>query len=285
MLEKAVIPTAGLGTRLLPATKEQPKEMLPVFVRASNGLLYVKPFVQLVFEGLHDAGVRNFCFIVGRGKRSIEDHFTLDRNLAEHLSQTKRFEIVNELNSFYERISQSNLVFVNQPEPKGFGDALLYARHFAGNKSFLVHAGDDLILSRNNGCLRRLVQVLEDYSADAVFCVQRVRDPRKYGVVTGREVNSNIYQVQAIEEKPLAPISDLAAIAVYAFSPKIFNAIENTLPDANNEIQLTNAIQHLINKDCPVYALELKEDERRIDIGTPESYWNVLKTIRKHAFQ
>ena len=118
MLRKAVIPAAGLGTRLLPATKEQPKEMLPVFAMGVNGVLRVKPFLQVVFEQLYYAGFKDFCFIVGRGKRSIEDHFTLDNSLIQQLSRKNEFDLVKELINFYAKVSKSNLVFVNQPEPE-----------------------------------------------------------------------------------------------------------------------------------------------------------------------
>ena len=111
--------------------------------------------------------------------------------------------------------------------------------------------------------------------------MQKVKDPRKYGVIDGKKVESNLYQVMRIEEKPSSPSSNLAAIAIYAFSPKIYNAIEKTHPDVHNEIQLTNAIQYLINEGCAIYALEVEKGEERIDIGTPDSYWKVLRTIRE----
>lgn len=281
MLRKAVIPAAGLGTRLLPATKEQPKEMLPVFAMGVNGVMRVKPFLQVVFEQLYCVGFKDFCFVVGRGKRSIEDHFTLDNSLIQQLSRKNEFDLVKELIDFYAKVSKSNLVFVNQPEPGGFGDAVSYAKNFTGSEPFLVHAGDDLVLSKSNRSIKRLVQVFEDQVADAVFYVQKVEDPRKYGVIDGKKVDLNLYQVMRIEEKPSSPSSNLAAIAIYAFSPKIYNAIEKTHPDGHNEIQLTNAIQHLINEGRVVYALELDKGEKRIDIGTPDSYWEVLRTTRK----
>lgn len=284
MLRKVVIPAAGLGTRLLPATKEQPKEMLPIFAKGVNDALYVKPFLQVVFEQLYYAGFKDFCFIVGRGKRSIEDHFTMDNTLIQQLSRKNQFELVKELTNFYEKVSKSNILFANQPEPRGFGNAVFHAKNFTASEPFLVHAGDDLILSKNNQCLKRLVKVFENKVADAVFYVQKVKDPRKYGVVDGKKLDSNLYQVMRIEEKPSSQSSNLATIAIYAFSPKIYNAIEKIHPDLHNEIQLTNAIQHLINEGGTVYALELEKGEKRIDIGTPDSYWKVLRTTRKwHA--
>lgn len=280
MLKKAVIPAAGSGLRLLPATKEQPKEMLPVFVRGVDGVSCVKPFVQMVFEQLYDAGFRDLCFVVGRGKRSIEDHFTLNDTLIERLSQRNSFELERELGNFYRKIKETSISFVNQSEPKGFGDAVFHAKSFTMEEPFLVHAGDDLIISKNGQYLRRLVDVFENKNADAVFCVQRVKDPRKYGVISGRRIGSNLYEVKNVEEKPLSPASNIAIVAVYIFSKRIFGAIERTCPDGNGEIQLTTAIKNLIDDGLQVYALELKPGERRIDIGTPESYWQVLKEAR-----
>jgi UTP--glucose-1-phosphate uridylyltransferase len=285
MIRKVVITAAGLGTRLLPATKEQPKEMLPIFARGVNEFLCLKPFLQLVFENLYCGGFRDFCFIVGRAKRSIEDHFTIDNSFIKQMSHKNKSELVEELINFYEKVGNSNIVFVNQPEPKGFGDAVYHAKSFTCNESFLVHAGDDLILSEGNRYLKRLMQVFESYKADAILCVQKVENPRRYGVITGKKIDTNLYKVTRIEEKPSFPASNLATIGIYVFSPKIYHAIEETTPDANNEIQLTNAIQHLINEKCAVYALELDKKEKRMDIGTPESYWNMLKITRKYLLQ
>ncbi len=174
----AVIPSAGLGTRLLPATKQQPKEMLPVFVRSSSGLVFLKPIVQVVFERLYDAGLREFCLIVGRGKRSIEDQFTLDAGFIENLKKLAKPHLVMEMEHFYQKVRKSNIVFINQPEPLGFGDAVLRARAFTNHSSFIVHAGDDLIISKNaGGCFSRLMTAFDSYQADAVFYVQKVKDP------------------------------------------------------------------------------------------------------------
>lgn len=267
MLEKAVIPAGGLGTRLLPATKEQPKEMLPIFSRLPNGALCVKPFLQIVFERLYDAGFRDFCFIVGRGKRAIEDHFSLDSNFIDYLRHRNMVELVEELTDFYERVSRSNIVFVNQPEPRGFGNAVFHAKHFTGKDPFLVHAGDDLIISKKNQYLQRLMRVFESHSSDAVLYVKKVKDPQRYGVVAGRKVEEHLYRVERIEEKPITHFSYLAIIAVYAFSSKIYGAIEKTAPDSNNEIQLTNAIRNLITDKHEVYALELGNEEKRINMA------------------
>jgi len=282
MMRKAIIPAAGLGTRLLPATKEQPKEMLPVFTISSNGQLCVKPFLQLIFEKLFDAGFRDFCFIVGRGKRSIEDHFTLDNEFIERLKTNNKFALADELYLFYEKLRNSNLYFINQPEPRGFGDAVYCARAFTDGEAFLVHAGDDLIISKNNGHLRKLMNLFEKRSADAALFVERVEDPTKYGVVIGKKIGRNLYQVQELEEKPSSPSSNIATVAIYAFNSKIYQAIEKTPPGKNNEIQLTDAIQRLIDENSNVYAIELEPDERRIGVGDPKSYWAASQYCISH---
>jgi UTP--glucose-1-phosphate uridylyltransferase len=277
MIRTAVIPSAGLGTRLLPATKQQPKEMLPVFVRDSKGLVLLKPLVQLVFERLYDAGLREFLFIVGKGKRSIEDHFTPDNGFTEHLRRLANPQLVKEIERFYRRVRSSNIAFINQPEPLGFGDAVLRAKMFTGREPFIVHAGDDLIISRDAGYFRRLVKAFNVHEADAAFCVQKVKDPTKYGVIEGDRTGPGIYRVRHVEEKPRRPKSKLAIVALYAFNERIYHCIERARKCHNSELELTDAIEGLIKERGKVYAVELNSYETRIDIGTPESYWDALR--------
>jgi len=281
MIRKAVIPAAGLGVRLLSATKGQPKEMLPLFVRNHRGETRLKPLLQLVFENLFDSGLGEFCFVVGRGKRVVEDFFTPDDSFVEHLRGKKKPDLAEELNQFYQKLRNSVVMFVNQPEPKGFGDAIYRVRTFTNGDCFLVHAGDDLIVSKSNNHLSRLMNVFQTYSAEAVFFVERVKDPTKYGVIEGVEVGSKVYKVVNIVEKPPVPPSNMAIVAIYIFNNRIFGAIEKIKPDANGEIQLTDAIRQLVNEKHGVYAVELNRDEKRIDIGTPESYWKALATVYK----
>lgn len=280
VIQKAVIPAAGLGTRLLPATKQQPKEMLPIFDAGDGSGQYLKPFIQIVFERLYEAGVREFCFIIGRGKRSIEDHFIVDNTLLRYL-RGHQAQAGKELNRFYRRIENSNISFVNQAEPRGFGDAIRLAKRFTDKDDFLVHAGDDLIISRDGGYLRRLMETSEKYDADALLCVERVRDPRRYGVIEGERVCRNVYQVTGIEEKPRHPRSNLAIIAVYVFNERIYNCLDSVRVPPGHELQLTSGIQRMIEEEGIVYAMQIRKDERRIDIGTPESYWMALNSSKK----
>lgn len=282
MIRKVVIPAAGSGTRLLPATKQQPKEMLPVFGLDSDGKPCLKPFIQVVFEKLHEKGLREFCFVVGRGKRSIEDHFTYDYAYLQRVStKTKAAE---DLRAFGEKIMSAGIIFVNQSEPRGLGDAVRCAQAFTGTENFMVHAGDDLVISENCDHIVRLVRAFRRYNADAVFCVERVDNPRSYGVMTGRKVARNLHHVTGVEEKPSHPRSKFAIVAIYIFRSMIHGLIEKVKPDRNGEIQLTSAIARMIHEGGKVYGVELNRNERRIEIGTPSSYWNALRTTSRPAF-
>lgn len=278
-IRKAVIPAAGLGTRLLPVTKEFPKEMLPVFLK-QNDEVCLKPMLQAVFEQLYDFGFREFGFVVGRGKRAVEDHFTIDEDFVDYLKKNNKVRLAEELRDFYEKISNSTIVFINQPKPKGFGDAVYKAKLFTSDEPFLVHAGDNLILSPRNDHLERLMKTFDDYKADAVFLVEEVEDPQRYGVIIGKEIKPNMFEVKKAFEKPRKPPSNLAIIAVYIFKPTIYEAISKINPDVSGEIQLTDAIALLLKWECKVYALKIEEYERRIDIGSPETYLQALKTLQ-----
>jgi len=254
MVRKVVIPAAGLGTRLFPATKEQPKEMLPIFSMSSNGDMSVKPVVQMVFEQLHDAGLREFCYIVGRGKRSIEDHFMPDVNCVRTLVGMGKNEQASDLEGFYEKLRTSTIMWVNQPEPKGFGNAVLMAQPFVQNEDCLVHAGDSFIISKKMDYIRKLLDVYERFSADAAFIVLEIENPRQYGIVEGDEVESGVIKVKAVSEKPEKPATNLAIMAMYVFKPVIFKALGVIESGKDGEIQLTDAIQKLVDWGLKVYA-------------------------------
>ncbi|MFX0133290.1 MAG: sugar phosphate nucleotidyltransferase [Candidatus Hodarchaeota archaeon] len=280
MIRKVVIPAAGLGTRLLPITKEQPKEMLPIFIRTIKGKIILKPVLHVIFEGLYDFGFREFCFIVGRGKRAIEDYFTPDDSFVSFLKYKKHNEQANELERFYEKIIGSNILFSNQPRPFGFGDAVLRAESFVRNESFLVHAGDDLILSKNKRYLKRLIKSSEELDSDALFLVEEVDNPKNYGVIIGDEIDEGLYKVKKIVEKPKIPPSNLAVVAIYVFNSNIIKSLKKTNVDEKGELQLTNAIQNLIYDDFSVYALKLNSNDTRVEIGTANNYLNAIgKTI------
>jgi len=273
---KVVIPAAGLGTRLLPVTKEIPKEMLPIFIKNSNGKTEVKPAIQLIFEELFDFGCREFCFIVGRGKRALEDHFSTDYNFVRQLKEKNKDDIAGHIEEFYRKIDDSTIVYINQPKPMGFGDAVYRAKVFTQNEPFIMHAGDDVIMSHKNDHFRRLEKSFQELDADAIFFVEEMADPREYGVIQGDEVSKNLYKIKEVFEKPKKPPTNLASIAVYMLKPIIYKALENVQPDINSEIQFADAIKTLLDWDCKVYAIKINKDEKRLDIGNPNSYMKVL---------
>ena len=267
-IRKAVITAAGSGSRLLPFSKETPKEMLPYCVRTDDGRLILKPILEMVYESLHDHGYRKFCFVVGRGKRSIEDYFLID--------DSAKYSTNSDLQDFYKKIRSSHIMYVQQSSPRGFGDAVLKAKFFAENDSFLLHAGDDVILAPNNSHIQRLEDAFFSHGADLALLVDRVERPEQYGVVEGKSIGDGIFRVEHVEEKPKRPKTNLAVIATYIFKPSIFYELERTEPDRNGEIQLTDAIKSLTaNGKC--IAVELGTGEKRIDVGTPESYVACIK--------
>jgi UTP--glucose-1-phosphate uridylyltransferase len=277
LVSKAVIPAAGLGTRLLPMTKEIPKEMLPIGTY-ENGTIFLKPMLQLIFERLYDDGIRQFCVITGRGKRSIEDHFNPDWSLAESV---KHAASGKSLADFFERLEKSRIFFVNQSSRKGFGDAVMHAEDFVGNDSFFVHAGDDFIISGGNESSAltypvRLEKILAEYKADAVLLAERSKDPRHFGVIVGKEISPGLHSIDRVLEKPKTPPSNLTVVAVYLFKPVIFDMLRSIEPDENGELQLTSAIELMIEKGLKVLAVELRPDQKRVEIGTPNSYLNSL---------
>lgn len=277
MVRKVIIPAAGLGTRLFPATKEQPKEMLPIFSKTVQGEMTVKPVVQLVFEQLHDAGLREFCYIVGRGKRGIEDHFTPDAHCVRTLEGMGKNGLATDLEGFYGKLESSTIMWVNQPEAKGFGNAVLMAQPFIQNESCLVHAGDSCIISENMDYIKKLLEAFERFNADAAFLVLEIENPKQYGIVEGDEIEKGIIKVKSVVEKPEKPKTNWAIMAMYIFHPIIFKALEATKPGKNGEIQLTDAIQKLVDWGLKVYAVKLDKSYAHLDIGSPERYWEALE--------
>jgi UTP--glucose-1-phosphate uridylyltransferase len=283
LIRKVIIPAAGLGTRLFPATKEQPKEMLPIFYRTAHGDMAVKPVVQVVFEQLYDAGLREFCYVVGRGKRGIEDHFMPDVRCIRTLEDMGKNGQASDLGDFYNKLETSTAIWVNQPEPKGFGNAVLMAQPFVQNESCLVHAGDSFIISKRMDYLKKLLEAFERFNADAAFLVLDIDNPKQYGIVEGEEVEPGIIKVKSVTEKPEKPKTHWAIMAMYVFKPVIFKALESTGAGKNGEIQLTDAIQKLVEDGFKVYAVKLDKSYSHLDIGSPERYWDALE-LSHHQF-
>ncbi len=278
-----MITVAGLGTRLLPATKEQPKEMLPIFAQGADGQTCLKPLLQLIFEQLYDIGFREFYFVTGRGKRIIEDHFTQDYGYITFLKSKGRLSQALDLEAFYAKLDDSTIVWVSQSEPKGFGDAVLRVQSIVGKEKFLVLAGDTYIISSRGLHVRRLIESQSEIRAEAMLLVKEVDDPRQHGVVELEEMQSGFYRVKLAVEKPKEPISKVAIMPAYVFHPIVFKALEQVAPGIGGEIQLTDAIQTIIDWGHKVCAIKLKPDEVRLDVGTPEAYWEALNVSYEHS--
>lgn len=268
MIRNAIVPVAGLGTRLLPATKSQPKEMLPVAR---------KPIVQYVVEELTRTGVRQVLFVTGRGKTSIENHFDSDPNLLASLSQAAKDELIDELG--FENLG-THFLYTRQSVQRGLGDAVLCGEPFAGHDPFIVALGDSIIgLHGQSMICEKLSQVYEEHKAAAVIAVEAV-DPEQvslYGIVRPENgaAEGEVFGVSDLAEKPQprdAP-SNLAIVGRYVFAPVIFDLIRRVQPDARGEIQLTEAIRLLCQSGRRVVAVKLPPGETRYDIGNYQSYF------------
>lgn len=258
-ITKAVIPVAGLGTRLLPATKSQPKEMLPIGR---------KPIVQYVVEELAEAGLDNILFVTGRKKRSIEDHFDFCPELGDNSIER---DIPENLSFFY----------IRQTNPNGLGDAISYAEKFAGKDSFAVALGDSIIQGGNHSSLlRRMIEIHKKEKAGATIAFMEVSedDVRKYGVAKPKGRAGAVFEVEELIEKPLpaeAP-SRLAISARYVFDPVIFDAIKRTPAGRKGELEITDAMNTLLKMGRKVVGVKLRTDERRYDVGGFESYFKAF---------
>jgi UTP--glucose-1-phosphate uridylyltransferase len=277
---KSVITAAGKGTRLLPITKELPKEMMPIFSKIYGKNLIVIPLLQFIFEQLYAVGIRDYCLVVGREKRSIEDHFTPDETYLNDLSKKNKVLMSN----FYKRLEKSHLIWTNQNKPLGFGDAVKRAERYVGKDNFIVHGGDVSIIGGYKHPVLRLIKTAkDDPSIAAVLLCKKIKDPKRYGVPKVKKISSSTYLVEKVEEKPNKPKSNFGILPIYFFRPKIFESLKNIKPDKNNELQLTDAIQNLIELGEKVIAIPIKSNEIEIDIGTAETYKHALETTYKIA--
>lgn len=282
-VSKAVITAGGLGTRLLPLTSNIPKEMFPLFSNCSSRIC-IKPTLQIIYEKLYETELRSFLFITGVGKRVIEDYFTPLHMYTRVFKDRINSEILEYMNSFYKKLLESNIMYVTQPDPRGFGDSILYSEKYVGNTSFLLHAGDDIILGIKHNYINILIETYKEIDADAVFFVEEVDDPRMYGVVTGRE-DGKLIKVDNIIEKPKKIISRYAIIAIYIFRPIIFEYLHKVEPDEKGEIQLSEALKLMIGDSRELYAVKLGEDAIRIDIGLPDKYIKSLELSYQYALR
>ncbi|MHA1651784.1 MAG: UTP--glucose-1-phosphate uridylyltransferase, partial [Candidatus Helarchaeota archaeon] len=266
VIKKAVIPAAGLGTRLLPATYAQPKEMLPCGR---------KPTIQYVVEELAAAGVKDILIITGRAKRALEDHFDQDFSLFERLKNSGKTALHKEM-QFIEKLGV-NFYFTRQANPTGLADAIYLAKDFVGTDSFYVALGDTIILSDPLGLfLKDLAKLHLQKGVSGTIGLEKVRkeDIQKYGIIKGTYLGERIWHIEYLIEKPspdIAP-SQLAICGRYVFTPEIFSAIEKTPIGIGNERQLTDSIKILIKEGADILGLEMSDAGRRYDIGNPITY-------------
>jgi UTP--glucose-1-phosphate uridylyltransferase len=245
MIRKAVLPVAGLGTRFLPATKAQPKEMLPIVD---------KPLVQYAVEEVVRAGIPMVVFVTGRGKTAIENHFDVSLELEYELAGRGKHDLRRELRSIS---SLLEVIYIRQPEARGLGHAILTAKPVVGDEPFAVALSDDVIESRKP-CLGQMLEVYEHFGA-SVVAIQRVsrREVSSYGIIRAEPVrggpwHGRLFRIQDMVEKPSpekAP-SDLAIIGRYILTPAIFQELQETRPGAGGEIQLTDGLRGLLAREA-----------------------------------
>ena len=268
-MTKVVITAAGKGTRLLPFTKEMPKEMMPIFSSMFTKKKVVLPLLQYIYEQLYSMGFRDYCFVVGREKRSIEDHFTPHETYLRELAGDYKKIITK----FYQKLENSHVVWVNQNRPLGFGDAVRRAERYVGNEDFIVHAGDVTILSKSKHPISRLIETAKrNPDAKAILLCKKIKDFKRYGVPTIEKVTNNLFTVREVVEKPDKPKSDFGILPLYYFKADIFSSVKKIKPGKGKEFQLTDGIQNLIKEKQKVLAITLNKNEEEIDVGTVESY-------------
>lgn len=266
-VRKAVIPAAGWGTRFLPATKAMPKEMFPIID---------KPVIQFIVEELLDSGIDNIVFVTGRHKRPLEHHFDINTDLELFLEKNGKSKLLENIKTVSHLI---NPIYIRQKEQRGLGDAVLTAEPVIGKEPFVVSLGD-IILQTDINIISEMKSLYRKFgkSIIAVYEVPK-EDVSKYGVISGKEIENDVFLIDTMVEKPdidSSP-SNLAILGRYLFTPSIFEKLKNTKPGKGGEIQLTDAMQMLL-EDEALYAYKVKA--KVYDTGNKLDY---LKTIVEFA--
>ena len=254
-IKKAIIPAAGLGTRFLPATKAQPKEMLPIVD---------KPTIQYIIEEAVASEIEEILIITGRNKKCIEDHFDKSVELELELEKSGKQEMLKLVREISDMV---DIHYIRQKEPRGFGHAISCAKTFVGNEPFAVLLGDDLVYNDEKPCLKQLIDCYNEYGT-SILGVQTVdaKDVSKYGIIKGIPIEGRVYKVRGLIEKPAveeAP-SNIAILGRYIITPQIFKILEETKPGRGGEIQLTDALSKLIYEEA-IYAYNF--EGTRYDVG------------------
>ncbi|WP_315067202.1 UTP--glucose-1-phosphate uridylyltransferase GalU [uncultured Clostridium sp.] len=256
-IKKAIIPAAGLGTRFLPATKAQPKEMLPIVD---------KPTIQYIIEEAIASGIEEILIVTGRNKKCIEDHFDKSVELEMELEKNNKDELLELVKDISDMV---DIHYIRQKEPRGLGHAIYCAKSFVGDEPFAILLGDDIVHTEKNQkpCLKQLMDCYDEYNT-SILGVQNV-DPEnvsKYGIVDGIQIEDRLWKVKGLVEKPSKEDtpSNTAILGRYIVTPKIFEILENTKPGKGNEIQLTDALLELIKNEA-MYAYNF--EGKRYDVG------------------
>ena len=255
MVKKAVIPAAGYGTRFLPATKSQPKEMIPIIDT---------PVIQYVVEEAVASGITDILMIIGKGKRAIEEHFDRSPILEESLLKKQNLKMLDKIRAIS---NLANIHFVWQKEMNGLGDAILHAKYHVGNEPFAILLGDTLVQGEGGPITKQLIDVYNEQGG-SVVAMEEVKPElvSRYGIIDGKPIDDKVYKANDWIEKPSieeAP-SNLAVASRYVFTPEIFDYLEKTPPGKNNEIQLTDAMREMV-KSHPMFGM--KFTGKRYDIG------------------
>ena len=258
-VKKAIIPAAGLGTRFLPATKAQPKEMLPIVD---------KPTIQYIIEEAVASGIEDILIITGRGKRAIEDHFDKSYELEEELAKKEKHDLLEIIQGVSK---MADIHYVRQKEALGLGHAIYCARKFIGNEPFAVMLGDDIVVSEKP-CLQQMIEMYDKYKT-TVIGVQAVpdEDVNKYGIIKAKNIEDRVYFVEDLVEKPSkdkAP-SNLAIMGRYVINPEIFHILEGQGTGVGGEIQLTDALR-VLNQQQQMYGYIF--NGKRYDVGDRLGY-------------
>jgi len=254
-IRKAIIPAAGLGTRFLPATKAQPKEMLPIVD---------KPTIQYIIEEAVASGIEEILIVTGRNKKCIEDHFDKSVELEMELEKNHKDQLLELVRNISDMV---DIHYIRQKEPKGLGHAIYCAKSFVGDEPFAILLGDDIVYNEEKPCLKQLIDCYDEYKT-TILGVQSVdvENVSKYGIVDGVEIEDRVCKVKDLIEKPNkedAP-SNTAILGRYIVTPKIFKILKNVKPGKGNEIQLTDALLELLKTEA-IYAYNF--EGRRYDVG------------------
>lgn len=269
-VRKAIIPAAGLGTRFLPATKAQPKEMLPIVD---------KPTLQYIIEEAIESGIEEILIITGRNKSSIENHFDKSVELELELEKSGKDDLFEQVRKISDMV---NIHYIRQKEPKGLGHAIHCAKSFIGDEPFAVLLGDDIVYNPQKPCLKQMIEAYDKYKT-SILGVQEVaeEDVSKYGIVDGKYIEDRVYKVKGLVEKPSlkdAP-SNIAILGRYIINPRIFEILEHTKPGKGGEIQLTDGLKELASVEA-MYAYNF--EGRRYDVGNKQGF---LEATVDHALR